>query len=89
MRTFNEAERVFYETIHERAVTARSAGSRKSTVGASGCTLPSEYLSTKEKKALNGKVKTYNLNTMTEEEFNSAPEDIKQMYLKHKEESKK
>ena len=46
------------------------------------CKLPYEYLSAKERKALNGEVKTYNLKApMSWEQLNGLPRDLKQEYL--------
>lgn len=46
------------------------------------CKLPYEYLSAKERNALNGEVKTYNLKApMSWEQLNGLPRDLKQEYL--------
>lgn len=46
------------------------------------CKLPYEYLSAKERKALNGEVKTYNLRVpLTIAQFTDLPRDLKQEYL--------
>lgn len=48
------------------------------------CTLPYELLTTSERKALNGEVKTYNLNQpIAWPELKTMPEDIQQKYLLH------
>jgi len=47
------------------------------------CKLPHEYLSAKERKALNGEVKTYRLNEpMRWAEFKAMPTDIQALYIK-------
>lgn len=46
------------------------------------CKLPYEYLSAKERNALNGEVKTYNLRVpLTIAQFTDLPRDLKQEYL--------
>ncbi len=46
------------------------------------CKLPHEYLSAKERKALNGEVKTYSLRVpLTIAQFITLPRDLKQEYL--------
>lgn len=46
------------------------------------CTLPSDFLTTKQRKELNGNVTTYNLNEpMTWKSFKAMPLDIQQEYL--------
>ena len=46
------------------------------------CKLPHEYLSAKERNALNGEVKTYNLRVpLTIAQFTDLPRDLKQEYL--------
>lgn len=46
------------------------------------CKLPHEYLSAKERKALNGEVKTYNLKApMSYEAFASMPRDLQEQYV--------
>ena len=48
------------------------------------CKLPHEYLSAKERNALNGEVKTYNLKApMSNEEFKGLRRDLKASYLKY------
>lgn len=68
----------------EKKKIAHSSHNRKTHCGKGGrVKFPSDYLSKKELKAMNGDVKTYNLNRpMTWEEFRSMPQDLQIMYIK-------
>lgn len=69
----------------EKKKIARSSHNRKTHCGKGGrVKFPSDYLSKKELKAMNGDVKSYNLNRpMTWEEFRSMPKDLQIMYIKN------
>ena len=68
----------------EKKKIARSSHNRKTHCGKGGrVKFPSDYLSKKELKAMNGDVKSYSLNKpMTWEEFRSMPQDLQIMYSK-------
>ena len=68
----------------EKKKIARSSHNRKTHCGKGGrIKFHSDYLSKKELKAMNGDVKSYNLNKpMTWEEFRSMPQDLQIMYIK-------
>ena len=68
----------------EKKKIAHSSHNRKTHCGKGGrVKFPSDYLSKKELKAMNGVVKSYNLNKpMTWEEFRSMPQDLQIMYIK-------
>ena len=68
----------------EKKKIAHSSHNRKTHCGKGGrVKFPSDYLSKKELKAMNGDVKSYNLNrSMTWEEFRSMPQDLQIMYIK-------
>lgn len=68
----------------EKKKIAHSSHNRKTHCGKGGrVKFPSDYLSKKELKAMNGDVKSYNLNRpMTWEEFRSMPQDLQIMYVK-------
>lgn len=68
----------------EKKKIARSSHNRKTHCGKGGrVNFPSDYLSKKELKAMNGDVKSYNLNRpMTWKEFRSMPHDLQIMYIK-------
>ena len=68
----------------EKKKIANSSHNRKTHCGKGGrVKFPSDYLSKKELKAMNGVVKSYNLNKpMTWKEFRSMPQDLQIMYIK-------
>ena len=68
----------------EKKKIAHSSHNRKTHCGKGGrVKFPSDYLSKKELKAMNGEVKSYNLNRpMIWEEFRSMPQDLQIMYIK-------
>lgn len=68
----------------EKKKIAHSSHNRKTHCGKGGrVKFPSDYLTKKELKAMNGDVKSYNLNRpMTWEEFRSMPQDLQIMYIK-------
>ena len=68
----------------EKKKIAHSSHNRKTHCGKGGrVKFPSDYLSKKELKAMNGDVKSYSLNKpMTWEEFRSMPQDLQIMYIK-------
>ena len=68
----------------EKKNIARSSRCRKTHCGKGGrVKFPSDYKTKKELKAMNGDVKTYNLNKpMSWTEFKALPEDLKITYIK-------
>lgn len=61
---------------------ANQARHRKGTKGRKGCKLPSDYLTEKEKKAMNGEVKTVKLGVpMKWDEFKKLSKNLKLEYL--------
>lgn len=68
----------------EKKKIAHSSHNRKTHCGKGGrVKFPSDYLSKKELKAMNGDVKSYNLNRpMTWKEFRIMPQDLQIMYIK-------
>ena len=68
----------------EKKKIAHSSHNRKTHCGKGGrVKFPSDYLSKKELKAMNGDVKSYNLNKpMSWEEFRRMPQDLQIMYIK-------
>lgn len=71
------------DSINKKNV-ARSSRGRRTHCGKGGSVkFPSDYLTRKELKAMNGEVKSYRLNEpMTWDEFKVLPDDIKVMYIK-------
>lgn len=73
---------VFYQDVKEKKSTARSAYKKKSGKRSKKCTMPSDYLSKKEREAMNSECKTWNMNKFyTWEEFKQMPADIAGAYL--------
>ena len=72
----------FDYNVKEKKRIAAGARARKCGSKSKRCTLPSDYLTPKQKKGLNGEVKTYNLSApMTYGEFRDMPEDLQREYL--------
>lgn len=69
----------------EKKHIANSAHNKRSHCGKGGSIkLPSDYLSTKELKAMNGEVKSYHINEpVMWSEFKKFPNDIQIMYVNH------
>ena len=77
-----EAEKMFRQTSKERK-NPRGVWAKKSESRSKRCSLPSDNLTEKQRKELNGKVET--LNTMkiyTWDEFKKLPGTLKEVYLK-------
>lgn len=74
----------FIEDSIEKKNIARSAHNTRTHCGKSGrVKFPSDYLSKKELKAMNGECKSYRLNApMTWPEFRDMPDDLKVTYVK-------
>ena len=75
---------VFIQDVKQKGSTARSARNRRTHTGKGGrVKFPSDYMTEKEKKAMNGEVKSYRLNEpMSWDEFKAMPDDIKIVYIK-------
>lgn len=74
----------FISDVRGKGQTARSAKHKRSHTGKGGrVKLPSDNMTAKELKAMNGEVKAYRLNEpMTWQEFKAMPDDIKVTYIK-------
>jgi hypothetical protein len=74
----------WYDDIREKSHTARSAKNRKRGGGKRGSAkLPSDYMTDKQLRAMNGEVATYRLGApMTWAEFKEMPEDLQVIYVK-------
>lgn len=79
-----DEEYVFRQESREKAITSRSAHSRRTHCGRGGrVKLPSDYMTKKELNAMNGEVKTYRLNEpMKWHEFVAMPDEHKETYIK-------
>ena len=74
---------LFISDVKEKKNIARGARYRRTHNGKGGAVkLPSDYLTRKERNAMNGECKTYRLNEpMTWKEFKQMPDDIKIKYV--------
>ena len=76
---------VFLSDAREKKSIGRSARNRRTHAGKRGSVhFPSDFLSNKELRAMNGEVKAYRLNEpMTWAEFKNFPDDLKATYIKN------
>lgn len=79
-----DEEFVFQSDVREKKRIAAGAFHKRTHAGKGGAVkLPSDFLTRKELNAMNGEVKSYNINSpMTWEEFKALPDDIKIIYIK-------
>ena len=79
-----DEEYVYRQGVKEAASIARSARYRRTHNGKGGrVRFPSDNMTTKERNAMNGEVRSYRLNDpMSWSEFKSMPDDIKVTYIK-------
>lgn len=75
---------MFLQDSREKKNIARSARNKRTHTGKrGGVKLPSDYMTEKEKKKMNGECKSYKLNSpMKWAEFKSMPDDLKIAYIK-------
>ena len=75
---------VFMQDIKDKKRTARGAFNKRTHNGKGGpVRFPSDFMSRKEKKAMNGECKTYQINRpMTYREFKAMPNDLQITYVK-------
>lgn len=80
----NDERYVFVQDTKEKKSTARSARSKRTHTGKGGSVkLPSDYMTKKEIRAMNGECKSYRLNEpMKWKEFKAMPDDLKVTYIK-------
>ena len=77
----DDCEYVFRQYVKDKKNIGRNAKYMNRT-GKGGVKFPSDYLTNKEKKKLNGSVNSYDMGKpMTYKEFKAFPDDIKKMYL--------
>lgn len=75
----DDAEYLFKQDAREKKQIARSA---RNKVGHTGCKLPSDYMTRKEKNALNGEVKTMNIHKpMPYLQFKMLEKDLQEEFL--------
>lgn len=79
----DDAEYLFHQTSYGAKRLARGAFAKKNGSKSKKCTLPSDRLSAKERKELNGKVETYSFNKpMSWKSFKAMPIDLQAKYLR-------
>lgn len=80
----SEITDMFREECADRKRTARGAFNKKTHNGKGGrVKFPSDYLSEKEKRKMNGEIKTFKMNQpISWEEFKTYPDDIKRQYIR-------
>lgn len=84
MPWMTDEEYEYTQDCKEKKITARSARHMRTHNGKSGAVkLPSDYLSKKELRNMNGPVESYRMNDpMTWEQFKKLPDDLKVTYVK-------
>lgn len=84
MSKMSDERRMFIDDCREKKQTARSARHTRTHCGKGGAVIfPSDYLTAKERKAMNGKCEEYRLNEpMTWGRFKTLPDDLKVEYVK-------
>ena len=79
-----DAQYLFVSDSREKKSVARSAAHRKGGRKSKKCTLPSDYLTEKQRKELNGAVDSYSLNYFyTWAQFKALPDDIQVEWINH------
>lgn len=75
---------VYLQDIKEKKSTGRSAHNRRTHAGKGGAVrFPSDFMTRKEKNAMNGEVKSYKLNSpMDWGQFKKLPDDLQKIYVK-------
>lgn len=79
-----DAQYLFVSDSREKKSVARSAVHRRGGSKSKKCTLPSDYLTEKQRKELNGAVESFDLNKFyTWTEFVTLPPDIQVEWMNH------
>lgn len=84
MAWMTDEEWEYTQDCKDKKITARSARNKRTHNGKGGAVkFPSDYLSKKELKAMNGPVESYRMNDpMSWDEFKRLPDDLKVTYVK-------
>lgn len=78
----SDEEYIYRQDIKEKKAAGRGASHKKGGSKSKKCTLPSDYMTRKEKMAMNGEVMTYNPNAWyTWEEFKKLPMEYQIKYV--------
>ena len=82
MAWYSDEEYELRQDCREKKSVAASAFKQRTHCGKGGCTLPHEFKTKKELKAMNGEIKNFNLNKpMYWDTFKSMPDDLKKEYI--------
>ena len=82
MAWLSDEEYIYRQDIKEKKAAGRGIHSKKNGSKSKKCTLPSDYMTRKEKMAMNGDVMTYNPNAWyTWEEFKKLPMEYQIKYV--------
>ena len=77
-----DLEYLYKQDIREKKSVGRGSFHKKNGSKSKKCTLPSDHLTRKEKMAMSGECKTYDMRKFyTYEEFKQFPDDIRLQYL--------
>lgn len=85
MAWYSDEEYLFRKDTADKKVTARSARHTRTHCGKGGSVkFPSDFMSKKERDAMNGECKYYRMNDpITWDEFKALPDDLKKLYIKN------
>lgn len=82
MAWLSDEEWELRQDCREKKSVAASAFKQRTHCGKGGCKLPSDFMTKKEIKAMNGRVNEFNLNKpMYWDTFKSMPDDLKKEYI--------
>lgn len=83
MKRLTYEQRYFIDDCRDKKRTACGSRNKRSHCGKNGrIKFPSDSLTEKQRRAMNGEVVTYQLSeVLTDEEFNKLPDDIKKLYI--------
>lgn len=81
---WSDEEYEYRQDVRDKSITARSARKMRTHNGKGGSVkFPSDYLTKKELKAMNGELKTFNINKpMAWADFKEMPDDLKKAYIR-------
>lgn len=84
MAWLSDEEWEYTQDCKDKKITARSARNKRTHNGKGGAVkFPSDYLSKKELKAMNGPVESYRMNDpMSWDDFKKLPDDLKGIYIR-------
>ena len=84
MAWMSDEQYEYVQDCKEKSITARSARHKKTHTGKGGAVkFPSDYMSKKEREAMNGECKSYRMNDpISWEEFKTWPKEHQETYIK-------